>query len=130
MSDTESTERTTRGVLGQVLGKAKAAVGGLVGNENLKREGNLQHAQAEAEVLAERETDAAEQRKQEAAVEEQRAEATAERDRLEAELEAEERKENIEQNEARAEASIAAEANQKKAATETREEMQQRSADA
>jgi uncharacterized protein YjbJ (UPF0337 family) len=130
MSDPENTETTAGGVLGRVVGKAKAAVGGLVGNDDLKREGNLQQAQSEAELIAERETEAAEQRKQRAAVDEQRTQATAERGRLEAELEAEERKENIERNEARAEASIAAQAAHDKAIAETREELQQTAADA
>lgn len=130
MSETERTEKTAGGLLGQIVGKAKAAVGSLVGNEDLQREGNLQNAHAEAEVLAERERQEAEQRKQEATVAEQRAEAAAERDRLRAELEAEERREKIEEAAARTEASLAADAARKKATADAREATQEAAADA
>ena len=67
MTDAESPETTAGGAVGQVIGKAKVAVGSLLGNADLQREGNLQQAQVEAEIDAERETQAAELRDQEAA---------------------------------------------------------------
>ena len=115
MSDRESREPTTGGRIGQVVGKAKAAVGSLLGKEDLEREGNLQHAQAEAEVKAEREKRAAEMRREEVAVEEQRAEAAAERDRLRTELAADELEEQIEQTAAQRESEIARSTNRQQA---------------
>ena len=128
--ETPSPEETAGGLLGQVVGKAKSAVGSLLGNENLKREGNLQQAQAEAEVDAEREKQAADLRREMAAVKEQRAEAAAERDLLRTELGAEDLRERIEETEARREREIALSANQKQASIEHREALQQRAADA
>src|SRR5688500_15372479 len=110
MPDSTPSETTASGVLCRVVGKAKAAVGSVLGDEELQREGNLQDAAAEAEVVAAREAEEAEQRRREAEVVEQRAEAAAERDRLKAELEAEEGKVKVEHNQARAEAQADADA--------------------
>jgi uncharacterized protein YjbJ (UPF0337 family) len=126
MSDSESTEETAGGALGRLVGKAKAAFGSLTGNEALTREGNLQQARSEAEQQAEKETDAAELRRQELSVEEQRAEAAAERDRLRTELAAEDDKQRIEEVAARREQEIAIAAEQEKIAIENREELQER----
>ncbi|MEA2310509.1 MAG: hypothetical protein QOE28_477, partial [Solirubrobacteraceae bacterium] len=41
MTDPEEQERTTGGLAGKVLGKAKAAAGSLTGNDELAREGRL-----------------------------------------------------------------------------------------
>src|ERR1700704_5992918 len=130
MYEPESTETTAGGLLGRVIGKAKAAVGGLVGNDDLKREGNLQQAQSEAEEQAAREERAADLRRQEVAIEEQRAEAAAERDRLRTELEAEDAKERIEENETQREQAIAFAALQEEAAIKEREELQERASHA
>jgi uncharacterized protein YjbJ (UPF0337 family) len=128
--ESPSPEKTAGGLIGQVVGKAKSAVGSLLGNENLKREGNLQQAQVEAEADAVREKQAAELRREEAAVKEQRAEAAAERDRLRTELTAEDLRERIEETEARRESDIALSASQKQASIEQREALQERAADA
>ena len=74
-------ETTTGGVLGRVVGKVKAVAGSLTGNDDLKREGNLQQAQSEAEQRAAGEQQAAKLKREEVALEEQRAEAAAVRDR-------------------------------------------------
>ena len=130
MADSESTETTAGGLLGRVVGKAKAAVGALVGNDDLQREGNLQQAQSEAEGRAETEARAAELRRQELSVEEQRAEAAAERDRLRTELDAEDLKERIAQREVAEEREIAAAAALEKTAISKREALQERASDA
>ena len=44
MSEPESTESTSGGVVGKLAGKVKAAVGSITGNEALQREGNLHFA--------------------------------------------------------------------------------------
>lgn len=130
MPDSQPTETTAGGALGRVIGKAKSAVGSLLGNDELQREGNLQAAQSEAEIRAERATQAAEQRRAEAETREQRQRAEAERDQLEAELEAQERSEAIERREAQVEVDVDVDAAREKSAVETREEMKQRAADA
>lgn len=130
MTDPESPETTTGGVVGRLVGKAKSAAGALVGNEGLQREGNLQQARVEAEADAERERQAAELRAEEVAVTARRAEAAAERDRLRAEVEAEDRKERIHDEAVRREREIATAAAGEHAAVEQRAESQQRAADA
>ena len=45
-------ESTTGGLLGKVAGKAKEAVGSVVGNDDLAREGRLQQSQADADIEA------------------------------------------------------------------------------
>src|SRR5437016_2772451 len=107
MSDPETPETTTGGRLGQVVGKAKAVVGSLLGKDDLEREGHLRRPRADAEIEADRRSRAAELRRREAAVEEQRAEASAERDRLRTELEAEELHERVEETAALRENQIA-----------------------
>src|SRR4051794_20551017 len=95
MSDPERSEDVAGGVPGKVVGKMKSAIGSLIGNDDLQREGNLQQAKVEAEVDAEREQAAAEVRRQEAELSEQRADAVAERERLRTELDAESQAERV-----------------------------------
>jgi len=113
MSDPDSPETTAGGLVGQIVGKAKSAVGSLLGKDDLEREGNLQQAQAEAEVDARREEQAAELRRQSAAVTEQRADAAAERERLRVEIETEERQQRIAESAAQREGEIALSAPEK-----------------
>src|ERR1043165_2531874 len=94
-SSGDPNETTAGGALGRLVGKAKTAIGSMIGNEALQREGNLQRAQSEAEQRAEKERQAADLRREELALEEQSAQAAAERDRLRTDLEAEDRKERI-----------------------------------
>jgi uncharacterized protein YjbJ (UPF0337 family) len=130
MAESESTETTGGGVLGRVVGKAKSAVGSLIGNHDLQREGNLQQAQSDAEQQAAKEQQAAELRREAVAVEEQRANAAAERDRLRTELAAEDRLDRIDDLEVRREQEITIAAAQEQAAIEKREELQERASDA
>ena len=130
MSDPDSPETTAGGLVGQIVGKAKTVVGSLLGNDDLQREGNLQQAQAEAEVDARREEQAAELRRQEAAVTEERAAAAAERERLRVEIESEDLQERIDESAARRDSEIGLSANQKQAAIERREELERRAANA
>jgi uncharacterized protein YjbJ (UPF0337 family) len=130
MTDPGARETTAGGVIGRVVGKAKSAVGSLIGNEDLQREGILQQASVEAETDAERETQAAELRSDETAVVAQRAEAAAERDRLRAEIATEDRKEQVHEEEVRREEDIAKAADREQTAVERREDVQERAADA
>jgi uncharacterized protein YjbJ (UPF0337 family) len=130
MSEGESTETTAGGIAGRVIGKAKAAVGSLIGSDQLQREGNLQHAQSEAEAQAEKAHEVAEQREREAEIEAERADTIAERDRLKADLEAEERKAAIERNEAQVETEIAKDAGRQQSMIKATEQVQERAADA
>jgi uncharacterized protein YjbJ (UPF0337 family) len=59
MTDRETTERTASGPVGRLAGKAKAAAGSALGNEELAREGRLQQAQSDAELAASREQEGA-----------------------------------------------------------------------
>jgi uncharacterized protein YjbJ (UPF0337 family) len=117
-------------LVGQIVGKAKTAIGGLLGNEDLEREGNLQQAQAEAEVIAAREKNAADVRRQLVSIEEERSETAAERERLRTELEAEDLQGRIEETAERSEHVIAQAAYQKQAEVQRREELEQRAASA
>jgi uncharacterized protein YjbJ (UPF0337 family) len=72
-------ERTTGGLIGKAIGKAKAAIGDLRGDHELAREGRLQQAQSDLERDA-RETAARASRK-EAAADTRRQEAENDRER-------------------------------------------------
>ena len=50
-----SEERTAGGALGKVAGKVKEAVGEVLDNDDLAREGRLQQSSAEADLEAARE---------------------------------------------------------------------------
>ena len=130
MPENEPDERTASGVVGTVIGKAKSVVGSLLGNDELQREGNLQQAQADAEVEAERERRAAEQARHEAEVAAEKVEITAERERLRAEIAAEERESVVERTEAQQEATIAQEARRRETAIEGTKRARERGADA
>ena len=54
MTEPETDERTTGGLAGKVVGKAKELAGELTNNEDLGREGRLQQAQGEAAIEAAR----------------------------------------------------------------------------
>jgi len=129
MTDPETPERTAGGPLGYVLGKAKSALGAVLGREDLEREGNLQQAQVEAEADAERERQAAELRKREVEVQEERVESAAERDRLRAELEADERKRHIEELEDQREREVAAAAAERQRAIDAQLQERERAAE-
>src|SRR4051794_40324109 len=106
MSEPESSETTTGGAVGRLVGKAKAAAGSLLGNSDLEREGRLQQAQADAEARAATANDAARLGREQTTLEEKRLAAADERDRLRGEIEAEDRQEQIEAAEARREEDI------------------------
>jgi uncharacterized protein YjbJ (UPF0337 family) len=129
MSDPERSEEVAGGTLGKVVGKAKSAVGSLIGNDNLQREGNLQQAKVEADADAERAQAAAEVRRQEAEVLEQRADAAAERDRLRAEVEADDRVDRAGENAVERARNIESSAAREQAAIQARAQSQQRAAD-
>jgi uncharacterized protein YjbJ (UPF0337 family) len=115
MSGSESPQSTAGGLVGRVVGKAKTAIGSLVGNDDLEREGNLQQAQVEAEAVAARESRLAELRRREATIAEERAEAAAERDRLAIDLVTEDQKDRVKNDELRREQAIAVSAVREKA---------------
>ena len=66
MTDPETPEDTSGGLVGKIAGKAKEVAGSLVGNDDLAREGRLQQAQSEAEADAARREAEAQQRRAEA----------------------------------------------------------------
>jgi uncharacterized protein YjbJ (UPF0337 family) len=129
MSDPERSEEVAGGALGKVVGKAKSAIGSLIGNDELQREGNLQQATIEAEADAERERAAAEARREEAALLEERADASAERDRLRTELQADEQVDRARENAADREKSIQATAAREQVAIQARAQSRLRTAD-
>ena len=51
MPNSESVPTTVGGAVGRFVGKAKAAVGSLIGNDDLQREGNLQRAHVMARSM-------------------------------------------------------------------------------
>lgn len=59
-------ERTTGGIAGKLIGRAKEAAGALTGKDALAREGRLQEAQADADTEAARAENEARQREAEA----------------------------------------------------------------
>src|SRR5258707_1668284 len=77
----ENSERTAGGLVGKVAGKAKAAVGSLVGNGDLAREGRLQQAQVDAEAGPQRRDAEAQQRDAEAKMQADRTATAIERQR-------------------------------------------------
>jgi uncharacterized protein YjbJ (UPF0337 family) len=129
MSESDHPEEVAGGVFGKVVGKAKSAVGSLVGNEELQREGNLQQAKVEADADAEREQAAAEVRRQQAELLEQRADAAAERDRLRTELQAEEQADRIREHAAEREMNIQATTARAQETIHARAQAQERAAD-
>ena len=76
---TKTTEETAGGLLGKLAGKAKAAAGSLLGDEDLAREGRLQEAGSEAEIQAQRAEAEAEVERRQAEIEAERAEIEEER---------------------------------------------------
>jgi uncharacterized protein YjbJ (UPF0337 family) len=116
MTDPDSPETTVGGTLGKVVGKAKSAIGSIAGLDDLEREGNLQQAQAEAELDARREQEATELRNREVQIKEERFEAVAERDRLRAEIDAEDRKERASTEQRERERQVEAKAAQQQTA--------------
>jgi uncharacterized protein YjbJ (UPF0337 family) len=96
MSDSQTNERVTGGLVGKVAGKAKELAGELTDREDLAREGRLQQAQTEAQLDAQRAAADARQAEQEAELEREKAETRAERLELEAEVEKRRRAERAE----------------------------------
>ena len=69
MTDPETAERTTGGLAGKVVGKAKELAGEVSNNDELAREGRLQQAQGDADQDAVKARADAELRDQEAELE-------------------------------------------------------------
>ena len=86
MTNANRSEDTAGGPVGKLVGKAKAALGSVAGNEELAREGRLQEAQTDAEAEAARRAREAEQHEAQAELEAARNENTEKRERLRAEL--------------------------------------------
>ncbi|MBA3407244.1 MAG: CsbD family protein, partial [Solirubrobacterales bacterium] len=100
----DQSENTAGGALGRLAGKAKAAAGAALGNEELAREGRLQEAQSDAEREAAREREQARLLEEEADSAGRRAELMREREQLHGELATEEREAAIERDRQLAEA--------------------------
>lgn len=111
MSSTDDNQqRVAEGPLGKAIGVAKAAAGAVLGDDQLRREGNLQQAAVDAAREADGATEAAEQAEAEARAEAERVATVEERDRLRAQVVAEDRDAEIEAAEASAEEKIDADA--------------------
>jgi uncharacterized protein YjbJ (UPF0337 family) len=112
MTDSETPERTTGGLVGKVAGKAKELAGEATDNNELAREGRLQQGQVDAAQNALRERQEAEQAEQEAQLEREKAETRREREELEAEVEQRRRDEAAERDRERAEGRAQAQASE------------------
>ena len=110
MTDQETSEQTTGGLIGKLAGKAKEATGTLVGNGALAREGRLQQAQVDAQTDADAKAAEAKQRDAEASLEAEKAGHELERQRLQNEVAAQTREEQIERDRREAEDKAHAEA--------------------
>ena len=130
MTDPETPERAAGGLAGRVAGKAKAAAGSLLGNDELAREGRLQHAAADAARDAEDAREAALQAQNEAELKERRAANEHERRELENELDAEQQQNTAERDRRDAELAARTEAERRAAAAETERQLQEGVADA
>ena len=96
MSEQENRQHAGGSVFEKVAGRAKAAVGRLIGNDDLAEEGELQQAKAQTAKEAAGLIDEAEQRNREAELAAEQEANRIERERAEAELAGIEREEQIE----------------------------------
>ena len=87
MTDSNNGERTFGGSIGKATGKAKEVAGEAIDNDDLAREGRLQHIKVDAAQDALRERREAERAEQNAELEREKAETREERERLEAQVE-------------------------------------------
>ncbi|MCW2968648.1 MAG: hypothetical protein JWM71_2420 [Solirubrobacteraceae bacterium] len=130
MNDPDTAETTAGGLVGKLAGKAKAAAGSLIGNEDLAREGRLQEASSEAELVARREAAEARVQSDQARVVEEKAQTDEERRRLEAEVAAEEAEARAERDRLEAERRAEEQARQEREAAEAQRRTQELGADA
>ncbi len=103
MTNPENPEKTTGGLAGRAVGKAKEVAGEVTGNEDLAREGRLQQAQGEAADDAAEARKDAEQAAAEARLEDEKAHVEEERQLLDTELAETRREDQIEADLGRAE---------------------------
>ena len=101
MSQRDTPEKTAGGAVGKVVGKVKEAAGELFGQDDLAREGRLQQAQVDAEVVAETHAAEAEQLQTEQQLEADKQENELERQRLRTEITTAEREAALEPRTAR-----------------------------
>lgn len=121
----ETTHDTSGGVFDKLAGKAKQAVGTLVGNDALAREGELQEKKVdtaqEAKILA---TEADQAERQSALTAEQEAN-RLDQQRVQAELDERARLAQIDRDEQDAKAAVAQEAARREAAVERQEQLEE-----
>lgn len=103
-------QKTAGGPLGKLVGKAKEVAGSAFGDDTLAREGRLQQASVDAEVVAEREKAEAKQRQAEADLEGEKVQIEAEKRRLQAEVAEDQRESMIERDRTDAERQAAVDA--------------------
>jgi uncharacterized protein YjbJ (UPF0337 family) len=128
LTDQENPERTAGGLVGRIAGKAKEAVGSLLGNGDLAREGRLQQAQVDAEADVQRSDAEARQRDAEAKLHAEKTETEIERQHLENEVAAQEREQQIARDRREAERTARTEARQEKTAIERQREAEESAA--
>jgi uncharacterized protein YjbJ (UPF0337 family) len=129
LTEQENTERTSGGALGKLVGKAKAATGAALGNNDLAREGRLQQAAADASAEATERSREARQRDREAELEREKAETELERERLQNEVAEQEREQQIERDRHEAERAARAQAEREQAEAERQHDAQVAAAD-
>src|SRR3954453_12067119 len=106
------------GLVDQVVGKAKQAAGAVLGNDDLRREGELHEDRADAAKQAAELATEAEREEQRAQLTEREREGEVERQRLQPEAAAARQQQQIEQSEAAAKAAVEADAVRKEVAVE------------
>lgn len=106
------------GFLDRVKGKAKELAGEVTGNDDLAREGRLEHAHGTAEAEADRQDERADRKEQQAEVEAERRRLAVESERLANEERAERNQQRIERDAAVDEAVVRAEHDRRAAADE------------
>ena len=122
---TEESPDTSGGVLDKLAGKAKQAVGSIVGNETLAEEGALQERKADTTKEAARLTAEAQQAERKADLAAEQEQNRLEQARIEAELAEQSRADEIEREERAERAAVAAEAARKEATAAQQEQAEE-----
>jgi uncharacterized protein YjbJ (UPF0337 family) len=118
VKDPTTREETAGGLVGKLAGKVKAAVGSVIGHDDLAREGHLQHAQSDAERDARGAAADARQRQAEVELEAATTDNELERDRVQAEVARKDAETRIDQERERAQQQVDVQAQREQVAAE------------
>ena len=119
--DMNHNERTSGGVIGKVVGKAKETLGQASADDDLTREGRLQRAHSDTELDARRNAELARERERRAALDEREVQDEADRARLENQVLADQRAAQIEAARRQEDADASAQADREHAAADAAE---------